>query len=478
MTAPSPNSINDDKKEMRYSWNYMALWMMTVAVMLGCSSESYPGIDYEPEIPDALRNDESGRSTGKGLPVSLSVSGPSFQITNVSRGQGPLDDVANVARFKDARFYVFAFRDNPDDQGPFAYNPSFKQHSKDDNPDCLIDDSDNEWLGMPARIDIESGAIHMLRKNLRVDSILYYGTRHQDIGYDFFVYHIDDVNIDATNAHRDETGIYYDLELDGTQDIMTGRSIRFTDEVLRNNYPGYSDLPLETRNHIMNIGNYSAYSANFDINPIIYMCHLLTKLEFYAYPADKSAMDIEFSNIEITARCQGRLYVVRKDMDGLSFVLDENAEPKQIPLMERSDEKQDPTGNYQPLTPERYKIDWENGMDTDNWLNNKEKRVHIGGDIMLPTADSFFMKVVYKQKVHADPDRYREVEANFVLKAPELEESLNPVTGLFSFLPSKSYTINIGVYGGRTPEVVVSLSGWEDGGELVFPSDPSEKEYD
>lgn len=468
MTAPSPNSINDDKKEMRYSWNYMALWMMTVAVMLGCSSESYPGIDYEPEIPDALRNDESGRSTGKGLPVSLSVSGPSFQITNVSRGQGPLDDVANVARFKDARFYVFAFRDNPDDQGPYDYNPSYKQHSKDDNPDCLIDDSDNEWLGMPARIGIESGAIHMLRKNLRVDSILYYGTRHQDIGYDFFVYHIDDVNIDDTNAHRDETGIYYDLELDGTQDIMTGHSIRFTDEVLRNNYPGYSDLPLETRNHIMNIGNYSAYSANFDINPIIHMNHLLTKLEFYAYPADKSAKDIEFTNVEITAHCQGRLYVVRKDLSGLKFETNGNAEPKAISLKERGKD-----GTFQDLTPDKYKVDWKDGMDVENWINNKEARAHIGNDMMLPSAETFRMKVTYRQKLKQDV--YREVSAEYLLKAPELEESVDIITGRYSFLPSKSYAVNMGVYGGRAPVVLVGLSDWEVDGDIIFPSDPFEE---
>ena len=470
MTAPSPNSINDDKKEMRYSWNYMALWMMTVAVMLGCSSESYPGIDYEPEIPDALRNDESGRSTGKGLSVSLSVSGPSFQITNVSRGQGPLDDVANVARFKDARFYVFAFRDNPDDQGPFAYNPSFKQHSKDDNPDCLIDDSDNEWLGMPARIDIESGAIHMLRKNLRVDSILYYGTRHQDIGYNFYVYHIDDVNIDATNAHRDETGIYYDLELDGTQDIMTGRSIRFTDEVLRNNYPGYSDLPLETRNHIMNIGNYSAYSANYDVNPIIYMRHLLTQLKFYAYPGDKSCKDIEFKDIQIEARYKGRLYVVKVDVSKLDFSFDESK--MFIPLMEPSINEDGTKGTYQPLTPEKYKIDWSEDMDKTDWTKNPG--VHLGGDMILPPETTFHLKVAYQQKNNADPISYRSVEADYLLMAPELEESRDEVTGEFCFLPGKSYVVKLGIFGGRTPEVQVNLDGWQDGGDIEIGGDPFE----
>lgn len=457
---------------MRYIWKYMAPMMMTLAVLLGCSSESYPGIEYEPAIPDALRNDESGRSTGNGLPVSLSVTGPSFQIANISRGLGPLDDVGNTARFKNTRFYVFAFRDYPDEQGAWDYNPSFKQHSKDDNTDCLVDDSDNDWLGMPARVVIESGAVHMLRKNLRVDSILYYGSRHQDIAYNFYMYHIDDVNIDATNAHRDESGIYYDLELNGTQDVMTGHSIRFTDEMLRENYPGYSDLPAETQNHILNIGNYSAYSANYDVNPIIYMRHLLTQLKFYAYPADRSAMDIEFTEIQVEARYQGRLYVVSMDVDNLNFTF--NDERKYITLMERQEDDVDKCQPYQPLTPSRYKIQWDDTMTSDDWTKNPP--VHIGDDMMLPPDASFALRVVYKQKTHTSPDVYREIEANYQLKAPELEESMDPVTGEFCFLPSKSYVVKLGVFGGRIPELQVDLEGWSEGGDIDVPGDPTETE--
>ena len=444
--------------------------MMTIAVMFGCSSESYPGIEYEPSISDALRNDESGRSTGNGLPVSLSVTGPSFQIDNMSRGLGPLDDVGNTARFKNTRFYVFAFRDYPDDQGSLAYNPSFKQHSQGDNPDCLVDDSESEWLGMPARVAIESGAVHFLRKNLRVDSILYFGTRHQEIAYNFYMYHIDDVNVDASNAHRDETGIYYDLELNGTQDVMTGHSIRFTDALLRENYSGYIDLPAETQNHILNIGNYSAYSANYDVNPIIYMRHLLTQLKFYAYPADRSAMDIEFTEIQVEARYQGRLYVVSMDVDNLDFTFDDTR--KFIDLMERNEDDVDKYQPYQPLTPSRYKIQWDDTMTSDDWTKNPP--VHIGDDMMLPPDASFTLRVVYKQKIHTSPDVYREVEANYQLKAPELEESIDPVTGEYSFLPSKSYVVKLGVFGGRTPELMVDLEGWSNGGSIVVSTDPLE----
>ena len=454
---------------MRYIGKYIALSLVTAATVLsGCSSESYPGIQYEPVIASSLVNNESGRSTGLGLPVKLAVFGSSFVITNITRGTGPIDDVSDEDRFKKAIFYVYAFRDNPDEKGELAYNPSYTQRSANDNPDCLVDNNNDALLGRPARVNIQSGVVKLLREDKK-DTTIYFGSRHQDNGYDFFLYHIDDFVPTSANGHRDESGIYYDMELDGTQDLMTGRSFRFTEELLTKNYANYSELPVETRTHLLNIGTYSAYSANYEINPIIQMNHVLTKLEFYAYPADKSAKDIEFIDIEITARCNGRFYVVRKSLNGLQFEVDENAEPKAIPLQERGDD-----GTYQALTPSKYKIDWEDGMDTNQWINNKEARIHIGGDMMLPSAETFFMKVIYKQKVHTSPDVFREVEANYVLKAPELEETIDEATGAFSFLPSKSYAINLGVYGGRTPDVIVGLNGWEDGGSIDVAGDPTE----
>lgn len=459
---------------MKYIWRYIALWM-TAMVLANCSKESYPGLEYVPSIPASLVNNESGRSTGMGMPVSLSVNGSTFQMTNVTRGYGPLDDVSNEERFDNTLFYVFAFRDNPDEQGSLAYNPSFLQHSAGDNPDCLVDNGDNDYLGMPAHIDVETGVVHMLRKNLRVDTTMYYGSRHQDNGYDFYLYHVDDFQPTASNAHRDETGIYYDMELDGTQDIMTGHSLKMTEEMLVANYPGYSGLSQEQRHHILNIGNYSAYAAYYDINPIIYMRHLLTQLNFYAYPADQSAREIQFTSVEITAQCAGRLYVVKKDFNGLTFEVDPNVPAKPIALQERSIDDTEECGPYQPLTPENYQINWDpETMSSTDWTQNP--RVTIGDGMMLPTAASFRMKVSYRQRNNADPLSYRSVTAEYLLKAPELEESTDEASGEFMFLPSKTYAVKLGIYGGRTPTVVVGLDGgWEEGEDFDFSSDPAEE---
>ena len=451
---------------MIQKWKHIALWM--VAATLGsCSTESYPGLVYEPQIPASLVNNESGRSIGMTLPITMAVNSSSFQMTSITRGSGPIDDVSSQDRFKNATFYVFAFRDNPDEKGVLAYTPSFKERSTDNNPDCLIDGNDY-LLGMPARIDITTGLFHMKRAN-GVDTLLYYGSRHQDNGYNFFAYYLDDIPVNSNNGHRDEYGVYYDLELDGTQDLMTGHSLKMTEQSLTENYPIYSQLSKELQYHILNIGNYSAFSAYYDIHPVLYMRHLLTQLRFYAYPADVSAKDIEFTSIEVESVCEGRLYVVSVDVDNLNFTVNADATPKFLPLKELNTE----TGYYQALTPSKYKIEWDDAMDKDDWTKNKS--VHIGGDMMLPTSATFHMKVAYKQKVHTLPERYREVVAEYLLKAPELDQSRDP-EGNFCFLPSKSYAIKLGVFGGRTPDVVVDLYGWADGGDLDFPSDHSERE--
>ena len=453
---------------MKYSWKYILLWMMAVA-LVGCSKESYPGLEYAPSIPESLVNHESGRSTGRGLPVMMSVSGSTFQTTPITRGTGPFDDVSNDARFRNSTFYLFAFRDNPDERGVLAYTPSFTQRSTGDNPDCLID-GNNYLMGMPAQIDNTTGVFHMKRDN-GVDTLLYYGARHQDNGYNFFAYYLDsDFVPSSDNAHRDESGIYYDIELDGTQDIMTGHSLKMTEQMLIDNYPVYSELTQEQRNHILNIGNFSAYSAIYEINPILYMRHLLTQLKFYAYPADRSAVDIEFTEIQVEARYQGRLYVVRMDVDDLDFTYDESR--KFITLKERSEDDIDECLPYQPLTPSRYKVQWDDTMTSADWTQNPA--VHIGDDMMLPPDATFHLKVVYTQKIHTSPDLYRDVEAEYLLKAPELEESIDPVTGEYSFLPSKTYAVKMGIFGGRTPEVVVGLEGWQDGGDIDVAGDPTE----
>ncbi len=454
---------------MKYSWKYILLWIMAVS-LAGCSKESYPGLEYEPVISESLVNNESGRSTGANLPVSLSVSGSTFQTSEVTRGTGPLDDVSNDARFRTSKFHVFAFRDNPDERGILAYTPSFTQRSTGDNPDCLVD-GNNYLMGMPAIIDNTTGIFHMKRDN-GVDTLLYFGNRHQDNGYNFFAYHLDsDFVPTSDNAHRDESGIYYDMELNGTQDIMTGHSITMTEQMLIDNYPIYSELTPEQRNHILNIGNFSAYSAHFDINPIIYMRHLLTQLKFYAYPADPSAVDIEFTEIQVEARYQGRLYVVKMDIDNLDFTY--NEERKFLTLMERREDDVNKCLPYQPLTPSRYKVQWNSSMTSDDWTKNPP--VHIGSDMMLPPDATFHLVIVYKQKIHTSPDEFREVEAQYLLKAPELEESKDPVTGEFRFLPSKSYAVKLGVFGGRTPDVIVGLEGWTDGGDIDIAGDPTEK---
>ena len=446
------------------------------AVLTGCTNESYPGLEYEPVMARSLVNNESGRGTGMELPVTLSVSKNSFSFASViSRGTGAFDasDLnTNAARLNNSLFYIFAFRDRADIQGPQMKNPSFIERSTNNNEDCLVDGNDY-YFGMPAKINIEDLMLNMKRHDLRRDTTLYYGTRHQDTGYNFYAYYVDDLDASQMVSYRDETGVYYDVTLDGTRDIMTGHSLKLTKETLESNYPNINkSLTLSQRDHILNNGNYSAYSAALGVNPIIQMQHLLTRLEFWAYPADPSANLIEFTNVEIEARYSGRLYVVRGDVNQLNFDWLPNRQFLQ--LKERDAADVDKVKPVRDLTPSNYKVQWQTGMDSDKWLNNKAGATHIGCDMLLPPDTEYRLKLQYRQ-LEPGTGLYRYVSAEYSLKAPELESSRDPETGDFTYLSGNIYTVNIGVYGGRIPEVGISMvDPWQDGGEIVIPSDPSE----
>lgn len=460
---------------MRYIRTFIVVLTATAA-LAGCTSDSYPGLEYDPVMSPSLVNNESGRSTGWGLPVTVSVSKNSFSFASViTRGSGPFEatDVSNdLDRLDNTIFYLYAFRDNADLQGPLTANPSFEQRSKNDNEDCLLDGNDYTF-GVPAKLHAADRLLKTKRANLS-DTTYYYGSRNQDTGYNFFAYCMDGFDAAQETAHRDATGVYYDLTLDGTRDVMVGHSLKLDRQTLESYYPNIVESMTQTqRDHVLNIGNYSAYSAYFGIHPILHIEHLLTRLAFWAYPADESANFVEFTNIEIEARYAGRLYVVKPDVSQLGFTF--NDARRSMKLKERQPGDDEKVLPLQDLTPTNYRVQWTAGMDSDKWLNNKAGATHIGCDMLLPPDATYRMKLEYRQ-YEPGTGLYRKVSAEYALKAPELENSRDPKTGEFTYLPNNTYTINIGVYGGRRPEVGVgSLEPWNDGGEIIIPSDPSEE---
>ena len=137
----------------------------------------------------------------------------------------------------------------------------------------------------------------------------------------------------------------------------------------------------------------------------------------------------------------------------------------------------DPSSPYVPLTPKNNIVNWEPGMDSQNWMENGG--TVIGDDLLLAPDTEYKLHIVYTQELSGinpvtGERNSNEISAIYTITAPKLEESMNPQTGEYQFMGGLIYNINIGVYGLRPLEMNVGLEGWEEGGNIDVQGDPLE----
>lgn len=449
---------------------------MTIILTAACSSSSYPGVDYEFDGTGEASNDEAQRNIDLGLPIHVYVRNQSF----ISKGMGPFDMVNDPAdrpstnRYQRSLFRLFAFRDRPDLQGPLMGIPNLTERSgnvNDAKANCLIDGTTFE-LGMPARLKLSNGEFVMKVPNLSRDTVLRYSTRFTDIGYNFFAYHLDDAQVVAT--HRASDSISYDLEIDGTQDLMVGHSPRLDAQLLAKDY-GSVELTQDQRNKILNIGNYSSYSGYFGVDPYIPMRHVLTRLRFKAYPGKQEGHDVFIDTIKVLARSQVRLTVAHgiPEQIGASFTGE-----RKWHLLKGTDPttQNDPnivgTYPYKDLNPANGVVVWRD-EEKDLDIYDRTPTI-IGGDIMVPTDSVYQVYMAFHQTVKkVDGSTFTKHDhQTFTLKANQINESVvdfNDVDNSYWYRPGWFYVIRIGVYGlEKVTSSVVTAEGWEEGGDLVI----------
>jgi len=255
---------------------------------------------------------------------------------------------------------------------------------------------------------------------------------------------------------------------------MFGHAPKLTPTVLDDSY---HDIQLtETqRNHVLNTGNYSSYASYVGINPVINMDHALTRIQFLAYPADKSADNITITGIELNSRYKGHLTAASRNVDDMTLTFDE--ERTSIALKDPNPDGKG-TSPYVPLSGDRNTVQWEDGMDEHHWSENPATK--IGGDMLLPTDSVYIMTIHYTQLLQDGRNGKREMTLYYKLPAPETPQSFDEDLQKYVYKPGYIYNIKIGVYGLRKIEVGVTIGGqeWESGGEIIIgPEDEWEDDY-
>ena len=469
---------------MKYIYGHI-LTLVTVALLLAsCAGESYPGMEYEYVLNEDIINDESGKTNDRGVMIEVYLAPDTYTMGSVSttRGTGPFivpDTIRQDSnRYERSVFNVFAFRASPDDQGMLDYSPDYTKRSNDPNDakvNCLVDGS-NYNLGAPSRLDLNrSGKLHFKHYDMLNDSLLYYSAKYNDVGYNFFAYHLDDFVPTEATTHRTTEGICYDIDIDGTRDLMYGYAPKLTSDVL-DSLIIKDNLVIEDvqRNHILNIGYYSSYAAYHGVRPYVNLKHALTRLRFMAYPADATCDSVTIEAIEILAHNKVHLWVARPNAGevGLTF----EPERAYVPLMDHNATTHpDSVGilPYQPLRTEGNTVNWQPEYEGNGWKDNPP--TIIGGDMLVPTDSVFRMKLTYRQTLkNIDPTTGKNITnrntTTYDLRAPQVDVSYDERLRRYMYLPGHTYHINIGVYGLRSIVVNTDVDGWGQG-EDIPPND-------
>ncbi len=361
---------------------YIGMTMFTAAIILmACSSESYPGLEYEKtennnEAPD---NDDMSQTpirvfVNEQSFYSLSASPAGSRQDDATRGvgafqvendqdiekqlaEGTLSDEDKLRmdlKYQKTRFYIYAFRGKiweskgnselqyitePTDFRHYNYaeenvpsNASYDKHHED----CLVDGYDYGY-GMPASLegdeDTETGLFALdtkMNKELNEHTKLHYPDQG-DIGFNFFGYSIGEQTTDETSTLkwgtpvREADRVYYkDIEIDGSQDLLAGYTppLRY---VLDTRYEKQrKELTTSEVDMIRWIDGYCTFAAHRGIDPQIDMRHQLARFQFRAYPGDESASNTTINSVYIHCHNKGDFVVAHRDTTQVGFYPDES----------------------------------------------------------------------------------------------------------------------------------------------------------
>lgn len=405
---------------MRRFLTYMLAAFAAIVVPSGCTDKSYGGFEEEEILDD----------TTEPIPVKVHV-GSSGSI--IPKGSGVMGE---SQEWRGAKFYVYAFN-----RDMFS---TFDVTSKTNSSLCLIDGS-KDVPGSLAGKEAYMSETSTIVAWAGPDEKVYYpfGSESGTI-YDFFAYYVDDIVIEPKDISRKENRIVMQVEIDGTQDLMSSKA-----RVLADQLAGFED---EQERLYMENYCYSYYAARKGIDPVFIFKHHLTKVDFILTPAYNSTgkRKVSVRKIEVRSPYKAMFTVADKaNADNLGVVFDDN-DLMNLPVREK--------GGV-PMPEDRYVI------ETLDSPTSAKTPVRIGTSLLVAPADGYeayiYMDETWEDgtvKIYEEPQR-------IVLSNAE------------GFLPGNGYTVNISLYGATRMDVGVTLTKWNDGGRIEIDDEDAFGNY-
>ena len=406
------------------------LYLLHIILMVWLVSceETYPGLDYDMSGDHIVEDEgfvtDSVIVTEDRLPIFLSILDPSF--TTLSRstaptGMGAFDnervDSMRQMLWNKADFHVLGIRN--------AENADYSVTRQTDSTMCIIDNA------IARATDLNS---MMLTFNTVEgdEPVNYYYSNEDSLNkYNFYAYYLD--NLEKPVLNRSKDSIWFNIQVDGSQDILTGHA-QLTKR------QGERIKAHEDRDSIVQ-HLYSTYTARRDIIPTVNFDHELVRLKFVIYPGDASASDMTIQSIKIYANYKGTLTVAHRDAQQIGARW--NDEKTWLYLRDE--------GENTELAVDKYCVPFLEGDENKHIY--ERTGMQVGESLLVPPATSYVIEIATVE-AGSEGD-----------STPYITEYVIENEGLFK--PNYEYRVRIGLYGPEELTVDAVLAGWLAGGEII-----------
>lgn len=289
---------------------------------------------------------------------------------------------------------------------------------------------------------------------------------------------------DKNKALEKATCIVVPFNIDGTQDLMSGRAANGTELAKTGELP--DGLKADKV--------YSASSARKGLQPNVSFSHHLTRFTFHVVAGNPSAAGIDTLNtashdasteaiyvdtIKMMSKTKGELYVAYKTTpkDGVCQFTDDTATPLYLKQRE-VDAEGEPLLNSSLKTLEPVKLTWTYDIDpmTSQVLANHPDTIKVGEALLVaPGEVSYPLTLCLSQKAASATNADGNPTTTEIKK---FSFTANITLNNTAFAAGSSYDITIKVYCLEKIGITATLQPWSNGGNINIDTDSEEVIYE
>lgn len=393
-------------------------------ILVGCTDDSYRGtIDVDMSVIRDIPHE-----------VRMTIGAPEDDVILEesalgTRGSGVIGDLSG---FSGKEFYVYAFNQD-------GYT-SLQTVSAQDSIRCLIDGSRDDPESLMGRKALWNPKTEYVEWESGDDQIYYPMGEGAGHIYNFFAYYLDDMEVDNDDFHRMDHAVQIDIEIDGSQDIMSSRA-----EPTEKQLSQIKDI--KDSLYIQHCA-YGYYTASRGLHPNFVFTHHLVKLDFKLVPGGTPGMtkDVTVERIEIVSKHKGTFTVAdTKKQSGLGISFEDDKTRLQLKEADGSE--------YRPRLISTYN---QVGTVTDGIVDD------LGSLLVAPDNDYYIYVVLGETR-----------EDGVVLESKENEVHVyqGAKDAMIPFTAGNEYLITMTIYGQMDIKVSTQIGKWDTGGDYEYDYD-------